>query len=97
MLSRCGEIVQKWWDEIPVHFSNVETGTFVIMPNHVHGIMGMDLNSSVSTGKIAMSKSSTFCIDASIIMDKIMATPFRNKRACLPDNWMCCNDQKEQG
>ena len=38
-LSAYGEIVQKWWEEIPVHFSNVETGAFVIMPNHVHGII----------------------------------------------------------
>lgn len=39
MLSPYGEIVQKWWQEIPVHFANVETGAFVIMPNHVHGII----------------------------------------------------------
>lgn len=39
MLSSYGEIVQKWWEEIPVHFPNVETGAFVIMPNHVHGII----------------------------------------------------------
>jgi putative transposase len=38
-LNRYGEIVQKWWDEIPTHFSNVEIGAFIIMPNHVHGIM----------------------------------------------------------
>lgn len=34
-----GEIVQKWWREIPTHFPNTETGAFVIMPNHVHGIV----------------------------------------------------------
>lgn len=39
LLSPYGEIVQKWWEEISVHFSNVETGAFVIMPNHVHGII----------------------------------------------------------
>jgi len=38
-LSPYGEIVQKWWDEIPRHFQNVETGAFVVMPNHVHGII----------------------------------------------------------
>jgi len=38
-LSRYGEIVQRWWHEIPFHFSNVETGAFVIMPNHIHGII----------------------------------------------------------
>ncbi len=39
MLNRYGEIVQKWWSDIPVHFANVETGASVIMPNHVHGIV----------------------------------------------------------
>ena len=39
ILNPYGEIVQKWWREIPVHFANVETGAFVIMPNHIHGII----------------------------------------------------------
>jgi REP element-mobilizing transposase RayT len=38
-LSTYGEIVQKSWNEIPVRFPNVEMGAFVIMPNHVHGII----------------------------------------------------------
>jgi putative transposase len=38
-LNEFGEIVQKWWGEIPGHFPAVETGTFVVMPNHVHGII----------------------------------------------------------
>lgn len=38
-LNEYGMIVQKWWNEIPIHFPNVELGAFVIMPNHVHGII----------------------------------------------------------
>lgn len=38
-LNEYGKIVQKWWDEIPIHFPNVELGAFVIMPNHIHGII----------------------------------------------------------
>jgi len=38
-LNEYGEIVQKWWNEIPIHFLNVELGAFIIMPNHVHGII----------------------------------------------------------
>lgn len=38
-LSLYGEIVQKWWDELSNHFPNVETGAFIVMPNHAHGII----------------------------------------------------------
>jgi REP element-mobilizing transposase RayT len=38
-LSSYGEIVQKWWGETPIHFPNVEIGAFVVMPNHIHGII----------------------------------------------------------
>lgn len=38
-LNEYGVIVQKWWNEIRIHFPNVETDVFVIMPNHVHGII----------------------------------------------------------
>ncbi len=39
VLNETGKIIQKWWDDIPHHFPGVETGAFVIMPNHVHGII----------------------------------------------------------
>jgi putative transposase len=38
-LNSIGEIARLCWEEIPIHFPNVETDTFVIMPNHVHGIL----------------------------------------------------------
>ena len=38
-LSPFGEIVQKWWRAIALHFPDVKTGAFVVMPNHVHGII----------------------------------------------------------
>ena len=34
-----GTIVQECWQDIPAHFPNAEVNTFVIMPNHVHGII----------------------------------------------------------
>ena len=34
-----GEIANKCWMEIPNHFDNVELDKFIIMPNHVHGII----------------------------------------------------------
>jgi putative transposase len=38
-LNRIGEIARLCWLEIPHHFPNVRSGTFVVMPNHMHGIL----------------------------------------------------------
>jgi REP element-mobilizing transposase RayT len=38
-LNEHGHIADECWREIPNHFSNVELGAYVIMPNHVHGII----------------------------------------------------------
>jgi putative transposase len=37
--NECGEIVRACWDAIPMHFPDVETDAFVVMPNHVHGVI----------------------------------------------------------
>ncbi len=39
VLNEYGEIVHRCWMEIPQHFPHVELDAFVIMPNHVHGII----------------------------------------------------------
>ncbi|MEA3288004.1 MAG: transposase [Candidatus Marinimicrobia bacterium] len=41
-LSEIGEIAQAYWQEIPQHFHFVGFGSYVIMPNHVHGIVIID-------------------------------------------------------
>lgn len=38
-LSSIGEIVESCWFEIPKHFPFVKLGAFVVMPNHIHGII----------------------------------------------------------
>jgi len=39
LLNQAGEYAQTCWLEIPKHFSNVNLHEFVIMPNHIHGII----------------------------------------------------------
>jgi len=41
-LSAIGEIAQQCWDQIPEHFPFVILDEFVIMPNHIHGIIIID-------------------------------------------------------
>lgn len=38
-LNRAGTIVRDCWRAIPDHFAGVELDEFVVMPNHVHGII----------------------------------------------------------
>ncbi len=38
-LTEIGEIARQCWLNIPGHFTNVEPDEFIIMPNHVHGII----------------------------------------------------------
>ncbi len=38
-LNPYGRIVEECWRAIPEHFQNVELGAYVIMPNHIHGII----------------------------------------------------------
>ncbi|HKK63671.1 MAG TPA: hypothetical protein VJ951_13995 [Bacteroidales bacterium] len=51
-LSAVGKIARRCWREIPNHFSHVSLGAFIVMPNHIHGILilnggnkGSELNS----------------------------------------------------
>jgi len=41
-LSETGKIAQRFWFEIPNHFPFVKLGEFVVMPNHLHGIIIID-------------------------------------------------------
>ena len=38
-LSQMGTIVHQYLMEIPNHFQNVELNEFIVMPNHLHGII----------------------------------------------------------
>jgi REP element-mobilizing transposase RayT len=49
ILNECGEIADKCWMEIPEHFPNVELHEYIIMPNHVHGIIEIKFKSNVPT------------------------------------------------
>ncbi|KXK39302.1 MAG: hypothetical protein UZ09_BCD002000975 [Bacteroidetes bacterium OLB9] len=42
VLSEIGEIAQKCWIEIVEHFPFVKLDAFIVMPNHVHGIIIID-------------------------------------------------------
>jgi len=49
-LNSVGRIVQSAWNELPKHFSGIDTDMFVVMPNHVHGIICIADNPRVLVG-----------------------------------------------
>jgi REP element-mobilizing transposase RayT len=49
-LNKYGEIINKCWDELPKHYLNCLLDSFVIMPNHVHGIIVIDNENIVGNG-----------------------------------------------
>ena len=40
-LNEAGRIVEQFWSAIPSHFPDVILDAFVVMPNHVHGIVAI--------------------------------------------------------
>ena len=50
-LSELGLVANECWKLIPQHFKHVELDAYVIMPNHVHGIIV--INNSVETQNFA--------------------------------------------
>ena len=52
-LSQVGKIAQKHWQEIPQHFDGVYLDEYVIMPNHVHGIIVINRPNNVETRNFA--------------------------------------------
>ncbi len=43
--SESGRLVQSCWEAIPSHFSQAELDAWVLMPNHLHGILAIRRNS----------------------------------------------------
>jgi REP element-mobilizing transposase RayT len=50
-LSHNGEIVKRHWEDIPNHCENVELDEFIIMPNHIHGIIVLTAPTNDTTTK----------------------------------------------
>lgn len=49
-LNRMGELVLQTWLDLPKHTTGIRLDRFVIMPNHVHGIIVLESMSPVGAG-----------------------------------------------
>lgn len=37
--STIGEIADRCWNDLPIHFPNIDLGQYIVMPDHFHGII----------------------------------------------------------
>ena len=53
-LSNCGILADVFWYEIKNHAKNIELGAFVVMPNHIHGILILNDFDSLDHNELAI-------------------------------------------
>jgi REP element-mobilizing transposase RayT len=70
-LTPVGEVVAMCWEAIPEHFSTVELDAFVVMPNHVHGIVV--LGSDSGAGASILADEGTAC--RALVADRLGPLP----------------------
>ena len=58
VLNDIGRMVTDFWLAIPNHFSNVELGEFMVMPNHIHGIISITNEKTMMTSNVGASHAS---------------------------------------
>jgi hypothetical protein len=59
ILSELGIIAEKFWREIPDHFPNIKLDEFIIMPDHIHGILIINRDYFVQAPNLGASTDST--------------------------------------
>ena len=52
ILSKQGQIVQEQWNDLINHYNDIELDAFVVMPNHVHGIIIVTSVGAIHVGAI---------------------------------------------
>jgi putative transposase len=63
-LSEIGEIALQCWHEIPNQFPFAKLDAFVIMPNHIHGILAITDRDAINRVSIATNNNDPNCGDA---------------------------------
>jgi putative transposase len=57
LLNKLGEIAYKEWERLTRRYFHIELGAFIVMPNHIHGII---LIKGKKSGKTAVQKSKLY-------------------------------------
>jgi REP element-mobilizing transposase RayT len=64
VLNDAGIISKKCWLEIPLHFPHAQWNEFIVMPNHIHGIIVICGNDHVGAKNFSPLQHRWFCLSA---------------------------------
>ena len=87
ILNNVGKVVEKYWLEIPNHFGNIKLDKFVVMPNHVHGIIVIDKD----VDNLSFNKQKLYNVETSIYR---VSNPCVKKDAMNRVSTNCINSNK---
>jgi putative transposase len=97
-----GKIVEDCWNKIPMHYSTAELDAFLVMPNHVHGVIVLGegragharpLQMVVGSFKAAVSRAAEFPVWQRSFWDRIVRNDseldqIRNYVDDNPSRWL---------
>ena len=72
ILNRCGNIAKKSWRDLPNHHIGIELGQFIIMPNHIYGVI--IINNPVGNGPARSSNKYQKLNNLSVIIGSYKST-----------------------
>jgi REP element-mobilizing transposase RayT len=92
ILSSSGQVVENCWFEIPAHFPNVKLYEFIVMPNHIHGIIEIIAQSTapISTKEklsVTLFRSPSMTIGSVLRSFKIGVTKWHRSNTDIWDVW----------
>lgn len=58
VLNQAGEIARQCWMDIPKHFPHIDLHEFIIMPNHIHGIL--EITQSIGVKNLSPESGTSF-------------------------------------
>ena len=61
ILSEIGKIANQCWLEIPEHFPDVSLDEYIIMPNHLHGVIAIENNNDFIKNENPIVGNKNFC------------------------------------
>ncbi|MGB9773540.1 MAG: hypothetical protein ACP5JH_06800 [Bacteroidota bacterium] len=77
-LNEAGRMVVAEWEEIPERFPHIELDAFVVMPNHIHGIIVItETKNLVGAGLVPAQNAGRNDVGAGLVPAPYRATTYR--------------------